>query len=762
MSDTPPSPPGATGDETSREIERALFEAASGIEDAEVRGKFLVSACVGNAARLSRVQTWLERKDFAESFFRHAAIARTEVGCEVTQIWEGGLPQTRRLEVEPEEPGSQIGQYQLYEKIGEGGCGVVYSAQQLEPVKRRVALKVIRAGLDSSGVMSRFESERQTLALMDHPGIARVYDAGATDGGRPYFVMELVSGDKITRHCDTHQLGLRQRLELFIQACQAIQHAHQKGIIHRDIKPSNVLVADQDGTAVPKVIDFGISRAVEGRMADETSATAHGQLVGTPAYMSPEQAEGGKDPDTRGDIYSLGVLLFELLTGRTPFDGKRLTQVGLFEMLRILRDEEPPAPSVALSSLEREELAVVAAARSCSAPALIAAVRGDLDGIVAKAMAKDRENRYDTVNGLAMDLRRFLNDEPVSARPPGRLYLFGKLVRRHKLVFAAAAVATLSLVAGLVVSNGFYLRERQARQIQAKLRESADAARANEARLLVQSKVRESISQAAMLMAEGKIQEADALLLKTPMNSIEPSLEAAGVLRTLAEWNAIRQRWQQAAECYLLFMQVNRLVRLRAPDNYLLTEVAMGSTLLESENPAEYEHFRNDAIARHAKITDPIQRAELLKACLLLPANKPLLDRLESHTEALKPYIAKTTTANYQRALAALSLALMSWRNDDFTGALKWSRQCLAYPDINLSQNAAAYALASMAEQRLGQHEQARMDLNKTREILAGPFNRDAYDPRGTPHGRWFEWSIVRILEREATGLIGEKAEETR
>jgi serine/threonine protein kinase len=261
--------------------------------------------------------------------------------------------------------------------------------------------------------------------------------------------MELVSGEKITDHCDSQQLGLRQRLELFIQVCHAIQHAHQKGVIHRDIKPSNVLVTMQDGVAAPKVIDFGIARAIEGRLTDHTVATAVGQLTGTPAYMSPEQAEGGQSPDTRGDIYSLGVVLYELLTGKTPFDGKQLTQAGLFEMLRILREDEPPAPSEALAKLPEEELATVAEARDTAPSSLIAGVRGDLDGIVAKAMAKDRRSRYDTVNGLAMDLTRFLNDEPVSARPPGKGYLLRKLLRRHKFAFAAATGVTLALAIGL-------------------------------------------------------------------------------------------------------------------------------------------------------------------------------------------------------------------------------------------------------------------------------------------------------------------------
>ncbi len=367
---------------------------------------------------------------------------------------QGFGPSVKTMAVSPtplEKPGDQIGRYKLLEQIGEGGFGVVYVAEQREPVKRRVALKIVKLGMDTRQVVARFEAERQALALMDHPNIAKVFDGGTTETGRPYFVMELVRGIKITDYCDQNNSPTIQRLELFIQICRAIQHAHQKGIIHRDIKPSNILVTLHDGVPVPKVIDFGIAKATQQELTQKTVYTQLRQFIGTPAYMSPEQAEmSGLDIDTRSDIYSLGALLYELLTGKTPFDGKKLVEAGLDEIRRIIREEEPSRPSTRISTLTAEEQTTVARRRQVELPKLVSQIRRDLDWIVMKCLEKDRGRRYDTASGLAADVQRYLNTEPVAARPPSKLYRFRKLARRNKLAFGAASAVATALAVGWV------------------------------------------------------------------------------------------------------------------------------------------------------------------------------------------------------------------------------------------------------------------------------------------------------------------------
>jgi tetratricopeptide (TPR) repeat protein/tRNA A-37 threonylcarbamoyl transferase component Bud32 len=404
--------------------EEALFREALQRLRGPEREAFLNQACAGNPALRSRLETLIQTHESAEPL----------------------------LEPPEEGPGSLIGRYKILEKIGEGGFGVVYVAEQQEPVKRRVAVKIIKLGMDTRQVVARFEAERQALALMDHPNIAKVLDAGATDKGRPYFVMELVKGIPIIRYCDQEKLATRERLDLFIKVCRAIQHAHQKGIIHRDIKPSNILVTLHDGVPVPKVIDFGIAKATGGQvLTNKTLYTAFEQFIGTPAYMSPEQAEmSGLDIDTRSDIYALGVLLYELLTGQTPFDQKELVAAGLDEMRRIIREKEPVRPSTRLSTLD-DAVRTTAARRRDSEPAqLIHLLRGDLDWIVMKCLEKDRTRRYETANGVATDIERHLHSEPVVARPPSTAYQAAKFCRRHRFGVAAAAVLIFVLVAGTI------------------------------------------------------------------------------------------------------------------------------------------------------------------------------------------------------------------------------------------------------------------------------------------------------------------------
>jgi serine/threonine protein kinase len=415
----------------------------------------------------------------------------------------GGLPNTTGQEpAGPGAGGEEVGdvlsgRYKLEELLGEGGMGAVWMAQQTEPVRRLVAVKVVKAGMDSKQVLARFEAERQALALMDHPNIARVLDAGTTAAGRPYFVMELVKGVPITRYCDERRLTPRQRLELFVPVCQAVQHAHQKGVIHRDLKPSNVLVALYDGQPVPKVIDFGIAKAAGQQLTEKTLVTGFGAVVGTLEYMSPEQAELNQlDIDTRSDIYSLGVLLYELLTGTTPLEKERLREAALLEVLRLIREEEPPRPRTRLSE-SKEELPSISAQRQMEPAKLTRLVRGELDWIVMKALENDRSRRYETANGFALDVQRYLADEPVQACPPSAGYRLRKFARRNKSRLAIVAGALLAL-AVMAASIGWVVRDHSARE--------EESARAEAVRLTrVEAQVRESWNAARTLLANNKV-----------------------------------------------------------------------------------------------------------------------------------------------------------------------------------------------------------------------------------------------------------------
>jgi eukaryotic-like serine/threonine-protein kinase len=488
----------------SRKSLRMIFDQVSEFAAGEPRRAFLDQACGSDAALRAEIEELLHSEEVSGGFLADPKRATAAVHVPLA-----------------EREGDCIGRYKLLQKIGEGGCGVVYMAEQTEPVRRRVALKVIKPGMDTGSVIARFEAERQALAMMDHANIARVLDAGTTASGRPYFVMELVRGIRITDYCEQNQLSTVERLRLFIQVCQAVQHAHQKGVIHRDLKPSNLLVTSDDGVPLPKVIDFGIAKATSGiQLTDKTLFTRFEMFVGTPAYMSPEQAGfNASDIDTRTDVYALGVLLYELLTGQTPFDGNELMKGGVDAMRKVIREKEPPRPSTRLTQeLMAADLKRHRSARDWSIPTLeeasasairqrqlqeqIQRLRGDLDWIVLKALEKDRNRRYDTANGLAMDIQRYLAHEPVVARPPSTAYQLQKAWQRNRLAFSAAAVVTLVLVVGIVVSSWQMLRATKAEQEQSRLREQAEIrqqeaqqARAGEAQLRQQAQSQERMAR---------------------------------------------------------------------------------------------------------------------------------------------------------------------------------------------------------------------------------------------------------------------------
>ena len=419
---------------------------------ADARMAFLANACANDRGQFERLRELVMAHGEATGFLRGPAVTRD------------ALPSV-------EQPGDKLNHYKLVQRIGEGGVGVVWMAQQEQPLRRLVALKILKLGMDTQAVVARFDIERQALALMDHPNIARVFDAGIAASGRPYFVMELVRGVPITKYCDEHQLTTPERLALFSNVCDAVQHAHQKGVIHRDLKPSNILVTENGGSAVPKVIDFGIAKATQGRLGEATVFTAFEQFIGTPVYMSPEQADmSSLDVDTRSDIYSLGVLLFELLTGRTPFDAKTILEGGYRELSRRIREADPERPSQRLITLNAEVRATVAKSRRTAPAQLAFELRGDLDWIVMRCLEKDRARRYESASALALDIQRHLRDQPILARPPSALYLARKLFRRHRAAMVAALVATVVVVVGGAFSAWQAVRATRAEREQARLR----------------------------------------------------------------------------------------------------------------------------------------------------------------------------------------------------------------------------------------------------------------------------------------------------
>jgi len=485
-----------------RPDEETLFDQALQIADIAQRTRYLDEACDGDPVLRERIQSLIDAHEDSEGFFRESEdlLNRSEERGRLKEIADEALIGDADFVEEP--VGVKIGRYNLIKRIGDGGCGVVYLAEQEQPVRRMVAVKIVRIGMESQHVVERFKAERQALAMMDHPHIARVYDAGETKGGSPYFVMEHVRGTKITEYCEDNRMSIVGRLKLFVQICHAIQHAHQKGIIHGDIKPSNIMVCQQDGIVIPKVIDFGIARATESRLLEKMPFSEKEQLVGTPAYMSPEQMEmNGFDVDTRSDIYSLGILLYELLIGCTPIEGKRFMELTPHAMRELLKNAISLKPSDRLRELKTSQVSKLAHDRGLTPSELIHLLQNDLDWVVMKALKKDRSLRYETSNALAMDVQRFLDNEVVSARPPSWHYGMFKFIRRNRVVFIASNMVAITLVAGLGVSTWLLFKERAARQ-------RAVAAEQQQMRLREEAENREHMTQAAWLISRSKMAEA--------------------------------------------------------------------------------------------------------------------------------------------------------------------------------------------------------------------------------------------------------------
>ena len=736
--------------------EEVIFDDARRLTNPAEREALLDRACNGDTALRARLAELLRFEPQAQEFF--AGVVENVSGSSLAENLPG---ETNILD---EQIGTVIGRYKLLEKIGEGGCGVVYMAEQQKPVRRRVALKIIKLGMDTKSVVARFEAERQALAMMDHPNIARVLDAGATDTGRPFFVMELVRGFKITEYCDQNNLSMPQRLDLFIQVCNAIQHAHQKGVIHRDIKPSNILVTLHDGVPVPKVIDFGIAKAIEEPLTELTLFTSYSQFIGTPAYMSPEQAEmSGLDIDTRSDIYSLGVLLYELLTGKTPFDGQELMKSGLDNLRRTLREKEPPCPSTMVTTMQGTELLATARHRQSEPPRLISTLHGELDWIVLKALEKDRQRRYQTANGLAMDVKRYLANEPVSACPPSRIYRLQKLIHRNQIIFAAGAAVVLALVAGLGISTWMYLREREATRIaveakqqESRLREAAERGRTNEMLLRQEAESRDKIIHAAILLRNNRFEEADRLIAQIPPN--QQTMEGAAVFRTLGEWHALRNEWKPASERFAVLLRANQSEEM---DSASLDFSAQAPALIMTQDRAAYDRLRQELMRRFADVSDPQVAERILKNSLLIASTSETLTGLKPHAEYLTAYVNAMTAAYPSKTAWQYSaLGLFCYRQGEFAEGAQCCEKCLAYkgPEGPISPRpAAANLILAMCECQQGQTDAAHAHFDAGNQIIQSKLKTGIRRGDGFS-GYWFDWVVAQILRDEAGFLLGKKA----
>jgi serine/threonine protein kinase len=725
-----------------------IFFSALEINSPAERKDFLARECRGDAGLRSQVEKLLAAQANATRFFEDDGVTRLPMEELARSLDETpGLAQSLgAMGSQDEMVGKSVGPYKLMQRIGEGGCGTVYVAEQEKPVRRRVAFKIIKLGMDTKSVIARFEAERQALALMDHPNIARVLEAGATKTGRPYFVMELVRGIKITEYCDQNELDTTQRLQLFIQVCNAIQHAHQKGVIHRDVKPSNILVTIIDGAPVPKVIDFGIAKAIEGRLTDNTIYTAYEHFIGTPAYMSPEQAVlSGVDVDTRSDIYSLGVLLYELLTGRTPFATKELLEHGIDGLRRTLQEREPQRPSVMVTTMQGSALTQMAHSRHAEPLKLASILRGDLDWIVICALEKDRARRYQTANGLAMDVQRYLDNEPIVARPPSRLYRLQKLVLRNKAAFAFGIIMALVLFSWVGTSTWLLQKEREARK-------RAVAAEQQQSRLRQEAEDRERIAMAAVALGQGKIEEADGFVSKVSV--VTPSLEAESVLRTLGKWHALKGQWAQAAKRFKLLLEADQL------DNSLeiTTDLLIaGPILIERGDRQGYERFRQAAIARFSGTMDPLHAERTVKICLLLPADEATIRSLKPLAQVAEASFEKDQKLAGVNSIMAgwrcISLGLMAYREGQAPAAKEWARRCLAYRSEIPPRSATARIIRALACHQQGARAEARSELEQGRRLIETEFSKDLREGSGNM-GYWFDWLFARILLREAEALI--------
>ncbi|QDS90193.1 Serine/threonine-protein kinase PknB [Rosistilla ulvae] len=731
--------------------ERAIFLQAIDEESIEDRAAYLQSACGGDLQLLASVEALLAAHD------QPAKLLDQPIG--------GGQGIAATMTPPIAEPiehiGLQIDAYRLMEQIGEGGFGLVFVAQQDEPVARKVALKIVKPGSGSKEVIARFEAERQAVAMMNHPNIAQVFDAGVTADHRPYFVMELVRGLPITEFCDNHQLTVRERLTLLVDVCSAVHHAHQKGVIHRDIKPSNVMVTLHDAKPVAKVIDFGVAKAIGQTLTDKTIYTRFFSMIGTPLYMSPEQAEmSGLDIDTRSDIYSLGVLMYEMLVGATPFDRERMDSAGYDELRRIIREEDPPKPSKRLSTLN-DALSTVATTRRLQPIRLAATIRGDLDWIVMKALEKDRTRRYESAAALAADIKRYLNSEPIEARPPSRTYQFRKFARRHRAALVTVLLVGVTMLIGSAVSLWQMTAAiDQRNQKEAALRE-ATAAKAEIEQFA------ENITRANSLIASAQSHvnagrtEAAQIDFDTAV-SLQPGYYQPWVAR--AQFHTGRSDWEAAAEDYA------KALTLGAPTN---TSSWWGTPalFLLTDRPNDYRRICERLDERLGTL-DERPNWELLRDCAAsadytFSVSRDELARigeawhLESDTRRWRPPpppdrrhdVGRPTVP---REICLYLLGLSYLRAGDNEAAIQSWTEVLE--ENRWRSQSIIHASLAIAYDNVGKRDQAEAELAKAREAaveIALPTDQMEAGPQSAP---WFETVEFLLTYQDARRQLGFKS----